>query len=73
MSNWTEGNGDGATQGKLIEVEIRHCNPKLNLPNEIVSGKFGDDGFYLEDGDELSWNWDIIRWREKESPEAGGK
>ena len=47
-----------------IEVKVKHCNAKkLNLKDKIVSGKFGDDGFYLIDGGELSYNWDIIQWR----------
>jgi hypothetical protein len=62
MSDWIDGNGNGADK-ELIEVEIQHCNKELNLPNRFVSGRFGDDGFYFEDGDELSFNWNIIRWR----------
>lgn len=61
--SWTTGNGNGAGKYEVIEVEVKHCNEKLNLDNQILTGHFEDDGFYLEDGGELSWNWDIIRWR----------
>jgi hypothetical protein len=63
MTNWTIDNGDKSPHGQLLEVEIQHCNKKLKLKNEIVKGKFREDGFYLDDGGELSWNWDIIKWR----------
>lgn len=63
VGKWTNGNGSKAPNDYIIEVEIKHCNPKLGLQNEFVKGFFGDDGFYLTDGGELSYNWDIIRWR----------
>lgn len=40
-----------------------YCNDSLNLKNELVIGRMKDDGFYPEDGDELSYNWNVIRWR----------
>lgn len=47
-----------------IEAEVKHCNENLKLENEIVKGSVGEDNFYLEDGfNELSWNWNIIKWR----------
>lgn len=62
MSEWITGNGEGAGKG-MIEVEVEHCKKSLNLKNEIVTGRFKEDGFYLEDGGELSINWDIVKWR----------
>ena len=47
----------------IISVKIRHCNPRLNLSDEIISGYMGEDNFYLKDGGELSYNWDILKWR----------
>ena len=60
---WKTGNIPPA---KMIDVKIRHCNPKLKLKDEIVSGEMCDDGFYLTDGGELSFNWDILEWRKHE-------
>lgn len=45
----------GITPGEMVDVKIRHCNKKLGLKDEIVSGYVGDDGFYLSDGGELSF------------------
>ena len=59
---WKEGN-KGIPSFTMIEVEIKHCNEKLQEPNQVVRGQFKDDGFYFNDGGELSWNWDVIRWR----------
>ncbi len=47
----------------LIEAEVKHCNSKLGLKNEIITGMLKDDGFYFEDDSELSFNWDIVKWR----------
>jgi hypothetical protein len=68
MYQWVKGNGEGAPEGALLEVRIRHCNPDLNEPDKTVRGRFGTDGFYLGDSQlspdgELSINWDIIQWR----------
>ena len=52
---------------QILDVRTRHCNKRLNLKDEIVTGKVADDGFYLLDGGELSYNWDIIGWREHSS------
>lgn len=60
---WIKSNGQGVKSGLLIEVEIKHFNPSLKLANKIVRGSFGEDGFFLEDGDELSYNWNIVKWR----------
>jgi len=61
--NWHYSNGEEANIGELIEAEVRHCNLDLNIPDKMIIGKFKEDGFYFDDGSELSWNWDIIRWR----------
>jgi len=50
----------------IIKAKIRHCNPRLELPDKIVKGYMGEDNFYFIDGGELSWNWNIIEWREGE-------
>jgi len=49
-----------------IDVLIRHCNKNLKLEDRIVTGYIGDDNFYFLDGGELSFNWDIIEWRESD-------
>jgi len=33
------------------------------FPPVVVAGKFGDDGFYCQDGGELSYNWNPIYWQ----------
>jgi hypothetical protein len=66
MGKWNIGNGTESPKGHLLEVKIRNCNPRLNFKDEVVSGRFGDDGFYLSDGGELSFNWDIFQWRDIE-------
>lgn len=63
MSEWVENNSPPSE--RLVDVKVRHCNPSLNLPDRVVTGREGEDGFYLHDGGELSWNWDIIAWRER--------
>jgi hypothetical protein len=60
---WIKSNGEGANKGELIECEIKHYNRNLHLPNKIIRGRFKDDGFYFADGNQLNWNWNIIRWR----------
>lgn len=51
-------------RGQKIEAVIRHCNKKLQIPDETVVLKASDDGFYIgNSSDELSYNWDIIKWR----------
>ncbi|MBU1173102.1 MAG: hypothetical protein KKD44_26360 [Proteobacteria bacterium] len=64
---WVEYNGSKIPDGTVVEVVIRHCNPyltDLNIEDETGVGHFGDDGFYFEDGGELSFiNWNIIKWR----------
>lgn len=47
----------------LIEVEVEHYNSLLNIENKIIRGYMGCDNFYFEDGGELSFNWNIIKWR----------
>jgi len=49
---------------EVFEVLIRHCNKELNLPDEIITGYWGDDNLYLEEGGELSFNWDVVGWRQ---------
>jgi hypothetical protein len=63
---WITGNGQRAKKNELIEVEIKHYNESLNLSNELTWGWFGDDCFYLQEGGELSYNWNIIKWRKVE-------
>jgi len=64
MNKWINGNGGKSPLGKNLEVKVRHCNAKkLKLKEKTVFGKFKDDGFYLSDGGELSYNWDIVQWR----------
>ena len=53
---------DWPKQSQHIRAEIKHCNQSLGIQNEMVTGHFGDDCFYLSDGGELSYNWDIVRW-----------
>lgn len=60
--------------GQKIEAVIRHCNPKLKLPDETVILTSTDDGFYIDDGpDELSYNWDIVKWRKVSKPKKTKK
>ncbi len=61
--NWITIKQKAPPTTSTIQVKIRHCNPQLKLKDEIVAGKFGDDGFYLSDGGELSYHWDIVEWR----------
>ena len=61
--NWIEDNGNSSPPFTQICVEIKHCNPELKLNNKQLFGEFKDDGFYLTDGGELSFDWNIIRWR----------
>ena len=60
---WNTCNGNTAPSFTNIEVIVTHCNKKLKLEDENLIGQFKDDGFYLKGGGELSWNWDIIKWR----------
>ena len=48
----------------LIEVKIQHYSNK-SLNEKIVVGKMGEDGFYFEDRNELSYDWNIVKWRFK--------
>lgn len=62
MTYWVDGNDCDDIEEEL-EVLVRHCNKDLKEPDQVVRGTWGDDGFYLSDGGELSFNWDIIKWR----------
>ncbi|MGE3757362.1 MAG: ASCH domain-containing protein [Pseudobdellovibrionaceae bacterium] len=46
-----------------VETKVTHCNKSLGLDDQVVQGKFEEDGFYFDDRSELSWNWDIVSWR----------
>ena len=64
MLNWKKLKEEAPKQNQKIEAKVRHCNPELLLPDRIVSGFMGDDNFYLSCGGEMSFNWDILEWRE---------
>jgi len=63
MNAWRLFPGDEPPADVEIEVVVLHCNPDLNLEPRRATGQMRDDGFYFTDGGELSWAWDIIRWR----------
>lgn len=64
INDWVEGPPVDVQIGEKIEAVIRHCNKKLKLKDERFILITAEDGYYLENGyDELSWNWDIVRWR----------
>jgi len=56
--------------GFKIRAVIRHVNhKKLSLPDKKVDLELGDDNWRIIDKwgvttpDELSWNWDIIKYK----------
>ena len=52
-------------EGATIRATIRHCNKKLALKDESVILTKTSDGWYIDGGpDELSYNWDIIDFKE---------
>jgi len=62
MSEWITGPLNDY-EGKF-EAVVRHCNEKLNMKDQIVKLKTGEDGYYFaEESGELSWNWDVIKWK----------
>ena len=38
------------------------------FPPIVIAGKFGDDGFYCQDGGELSFNWNPTLWKSIPTP-----
>ena len=62
MNNKRWNHSNNPPEGKMVWVKITHCNKDLKLDDEYVKGQMKDDGFYLDDGGELSFNWDIIAW-----------
>jgi len=64
--DWIDINHKQPKGGEIIEAFIRHVNLDLNLADTIVIGYMGDDNFYFLEGGELSWNWDIIKWKKHE-------
>ena len=53
-------------EGLVIDALVRHKNPDLQLPDQIIKGYVGCDNLYLKTGGELSYNWDIIKWKESD-------
>ena len=41
--NWVQGKDLPGPQ--ILDVRTRHCNKRLNLKDEIVTGKVADGGF----------------------------
>ncbi len=56
--------------GDTFTAKIRHCNKKLEQPDQIVKLYHGEDNDYFQDEngerscDELSWNWDVIAYKD---------
>lgn len=64
MNEWIEGNNFPFKLDETFDAVIRHCNPKLNIPDQEITLTVADDGFYInESNDELSYNWNIIKWK----------
>ena len=57
-------------EGDKIRASIRHCDGSLNEDDRIVNLMNDGDGWHFLDLDlnrthnELSWNWDIVDFRE---------
>lgn len=67
MNGWHDVTHNEPKQGLLVDVKIRHCNDQLKLKDRIVTGYMGEDNFYLKEGSELSFNWDILCWKKHEN------
>lgn len=55
---------DELSFGERFEAILRHVNEDLNLPDEQMFLTCQEDGYTDDDGDEISHNWNIIKWRQ---------
>lgn len=55
---------DELSFGERFEAILRHVNKDLNLPDEQMFLTCQEDGYTDDDGDEISFNWNIIKWRQ---------
>lgn len=46
--------------GDKIKAQLRHCNADLKERDQIHVLELREDNWYFEDGNELSYNWNIV-------------
>ena len=51
-------------KGIKIKAVIRHCSTRGEQEIELLTVDEDDVSFRFEDGAELSYDWDVIKWEQ---------